>query len=84
MPHNVSVGFIVIRDAPLDFKGGGAGSFCKKKKKLDPLKGKKKKKKLDPHIEGKKKKKKLDPHGGKKKKKKNLSWSGEKKKLTHT
>ena len=64
-----------LRDAPLDFKGGGAGSFCKKKK-LDPLKGKKKK--IDPHIEGKKK---LDPHG---KEKKNLSCSSEKKNLpTH-
>ena len=52
-----------VRDAPLDFKGGGAGSFCKKKNLTHSKVGKKK---LDPHIEGKKK---LDPHGKKKKKK---------------
>ena len=45
--------FSLLRDAPLDFKGGGAGSFCKKKN-LTHSKVKKKKK-LDPHIEGKKK-----------------------------
>ena len=65
-----------LRDAPLDFKGGGEQEvFVKKKKKLDPLKGKKK---IDPHIEGKKK---LDPHGKEKKKLVLLGW---KKKLTHT
>ena len=47
---------------PLDFKEGEQEVFVKKKK-LDPLKGKKKK--IDPHIEGKKKK--LDPHWKKKK-----------------
>ena len=32
-----------VRDAPLDFKGGGEQEVFVKKKKLDPLKGKKKK-----------------------------------------
>ena len=65
---------IVVRDAPLDFKGG-AGSFCKKKKNLTHSKVKKKKT-WPTH----RRKKKLDPHG---KKNKNLSCLGEKKTFPH-
>ena len=43
----------MLRDAPLDFKGGGEQEVFVKKKNLTHSKVKKKK--LDPHIEGKKK-----------------------------
>ena len=70
-----ALGVKIYKGRTIRLQGGGSRKFLKKKK-LDPLEGKKKKK-LDPYIEGKKK---LDPHG---KKKKNLSWSGEKKTYPH-